>query len=120
MRAQRFEHGSVTLNKPKLAFKLNESTGLPESCFAYEIHESNQLIEEFMLLANKYVAKRIFDAYPDRALLRHHPKPLDRKIKEAVKQASKYGIKLNAATSGELQASLDAVCSTFVAVFFFF
>jgi DIS3-like exonuclease 2 len=36
----------------------------------YKQGEANQLIEEFMLLANMRVAKVISDSLPDRAMLR--------------------------------------------------
>lgn len=42
--------------------------------------EANQLVEEFMLLANMTVAKIVADAFPDRALLRRHPPPDTRKL----------------------------------------
>jgi hypothetical protein len=37
--------------------------------------DSNRLIEEFMLLANMAVARRIHAAFPTLALLRRHPPP---------------------------------------------
>jgi len=33
-------------------------------------------VEEFMLLANRTAAARIAETYPDRALLRRHPPPV--------------------------------------------
>ena len=42
--------------------------------------EANQLVEEFMLLANMSVAKIVADAFPDRALLRRHPPPDEKKL----------------------------------------
>ncbi len=44
--------------------------------------EANQLVEEFMLLANMAVAGVIAKAFPDRALLRRHPPPHQRKMEE--------------------------------------
>jgi DIS3-like exonuclease 2 len=43
--------------------------------------DSNRLIEEFMLLANMAVAKRIHAAFPTLALLRRHPPPKVRIIR---------------------------------------
>ncbi len=40
-----------------------------------ERRQSNKLIEEFMLLANMAVARRIHAAFPALALLRRHPPP---------------------------------------------
>ena len=49
--------------------------------------EANQLVEEFMLLANMSVARIVADAFPERALLRRHPPPDERKIGDLVQMA---------------------------------
>ena len=49
--------------------------------------EANQLVEECMLLANMSVAKIVADAFPERALLRPHPPPDERKIGDLVQMA---------------------------------
>ena len=49
--------------------------------------EANQLVEEFMLLANMSVAKIVADAFPEQALLRRHPPPDERKIGDLVQMA---------------------------------
>ncbi len=36
----------------------------------YETKESNSLVEEFMLLANISVAKKIYEVFPNYAILR--------------------------------------------------
>jgi exoribonuclease II len=41
----------------------------------YEARDSNRLIEEFMLLANMSVAKKLHSAFPELAVLRSHPPP---------------------------------------------
>ena len=37
--------------------------------------ETNSLVEEFMLLANISVAKKIYEHFPEYAVLRKHQKP---------------------------------------------
>ncbi len=109
LRKDRYDNGSVTLHKTKLAFKLNEVTGLPESCFQYPIKDSNRLVEEFMLLANRAVAETLAKTYPDSALLRRHEPPLKNKLVSAVRMAEKNKIPLRCNTSKELMESLDYV-----------
>ena len=58
----------------------------PGVCPAVQ-REANQLVEEFMLLANMSVAKIVADAFPERALLRRHPPPDERKIGDLVQMA---------------------------------
>ena len=58
-------------------------------CFGPAVQrEANQLVEEFMLLANMSVAKMIADAFPERALLRRHPPPDERKIGDLTQLAN--------------------------------
>ncbi len=49
--------------------------------------EANQLVEEFMLLANISVAQTITAAFPNCALLRCHPSPNARKLAAAASAA---------------------------------
>lgn len=51
-------------------------------CSSAVQREANKLVEEFMLLANMSVASLIADAFPERALLRRHPPPNQRKLEE--------------------------------------
>lgn len=53
------------------------------------VRETNSMVEEFMLLANISVAQRIYDEFPDCAMLRKHPAP----------PPSNYDILLKAAKS---------------------
>lgn len=63
LRADRFDSGALSINQPRLSYTLNDD-GLPESCQIYALHDSNRLIEEFMLLANTSVARKISDFLP--------------------------------------------------------
>jgi protein SSD1 len=53
--------------------------------------EANKLIEEFMLLANMSVAKKIVVAFPEVALLRQHSPPKEKTILEFIQQANALG-----------------------------
>jgi ribonuclease R len=56
MRAVRFAKGAVSFEREEFKFKLDEK-GKPLSVYHKVMKESNQLIEEFMLLANRKVAE---------------------------------------------------------------
>ena len=43
--------------------------------FFFTFRETNSLVEEFMLLANISVAKKIFQHFPEFSVLRRHPSP---------------------------------------------
>ena len=56
MRARRFEQGSIAFDRVEVKFNLDEK-GNPLGVYFKEQKESNQLIEEFMLLANRRVTE---------------------------------------------------------------
>lgn len=58
LRAERFRKGSFSFERVEVKFEIDEK-GYPLRVFWKENKESNQLIEEFMLLANKKVAELI-------------------------------------------------------------
>ena len=56
MRQQRFKDGAISFEREEFKFILDEK-GKPLGVYTKEQEESNQLIEEFMLLANRKVAE---------------------------------------------------------------
>jgi exoribonuclease R len=74
----------------KLWFSLSDD-GNPQACGPYNMKEANKLIEEFMLLANMSVAKKIVVNFPEVALLRQHSPPKEKTILEFIQQANALG-----------------------------
>jgi ribonuclease R len=58
LRSKRFSHGSIAFERSEVKFQLDEKAR-PIGVYLKENKESNQLIEEFMLLANKIVAEYV-------------------------------------------------------------
>lgn len=58
LRERRFAQGAIAFNREEVRFEIDEQ-GKPLSVYFKEMKESNQLVEEFMLLANKTVAQYI-------------------------------------------------------------
>jgi ribonuclease R len=58
LRNERIKKGSINFFSPEVVFKLDKN-GVPIDIQIKQVRESNNLIEEFMLLANKIVAKHI-------------------------------------------------------------
>lgn len=58
LRAKRYEHGSVDFDRDEVRFDIDEN-GHPTGVYFKESKDSNKLIEEFMLLANRTVASFI-------------------------------------------------------------
>ncbi|HEY6913130.1 MAG TPA: ribonuclease R [Paludibacter sp.] len=58
LREKRFQEGAIAFDRVEVRFDI-DATGKPVSVFFKEQKDSNKLIEEFMLLANKTVATHI-------------------------------------------------------------
>ncbi len=58
LRKRRFEHGAIAFDREEMRFNIDEN-GKPLSVYMKVAQESNMLIEEFMLLANRTVAQHI-------------------------------------------------------------
>ena len=56
LRKKRFDEGSIDFSSEEVKFKLDDQ-GKPQGVYLKVMKEANQLIEEFMLLANQRVAK---------------------------------------------------------------
>ncbi|KAH7683826.1 Exoribonuclease II protein [Dioscorea alata] len=105
LREIRFKDGALSLENAKLAFLFDEF-GNPCGSYFNERKDSNSLVEEFMLLANISVAEVISRAFPDCALLRRHPEPNSRKLKDFEAFCNKHGFELETSSSRLLHLSL--------------
>jgi len=63
MRGRRFEHGSIDFDIREVRVELDEQ-GKPIRIVPLERRDSNRLIEEYMLLANRLIAARYGDSCP--------------------------------------------------------
>lgn len=106
LRRNRFEHGALRLDQVKIRFDLDQETGLPNGYHVYKQRDSNRLIEELMLLANMAVAHHIYNSYPEKALLRRHPKPHQKQLEDLLQLCKSFGICFNATSSKTIQESL--------------
>jgi ribonuclease R len=62
MRKQRISDGSIEIGGIEVRFQLEPTTKKPIGVYFKEQKDANKLIEEYMLLANKLVAKLLYDA----------------------------------------------------------
>lgn len=107
LRKRRMERGALTLASPEVRFNLENDSQDPVDVEMKELKETNALVEEFMLLANISVAKKIHSKYPESSLLRRHPTPPQSNFELLIAAAESVGIKLNCSSSKELADSLD-------------
>ena len=58
------------------------------------MRETNSMVEEFMLAANISAAERIFEEFPDCAMLRRHPAPPPSNFDSLVKAGRQQGFEI--------------------------
>ena len=66
----------------------------PTDVQAYTLYEANALVEEFMLLANVTVAKKILRHYPTLSVLRRHPAPNRSMFDGLIQKAKTIGVSI--------------------------
>eukprot|EP01103_Thecamoeba_quadrilineata_P016000 TRINITY_DN5220_c0_g1_i2.p1 TRINITY_DN5220_c0_g1~~TRINITY_DN5220_c0_g1_i2.p1 ORF type:complete len:949 (+),score=182.23 TRINITY_DN5220_c0_g1_i2:31-2877(+) len=109
LRKKRFENGALMLASPEVKFVRDENTQDPIDLEMYEQRETNALVEEFMLLANISVASKIFEKFPQMALLRRHPIPTVARFDNLKLSLAKIGYPLLLDSSKHLSDSLDKI-----------
>ncbi|KAK3885314.1 hypothetical protein Pcinc_010457 [Petrolisthes cinctipes] len=106
LRQKRFRDGALRLDQIRVSFNMDPITQMPTDVFSYEYKDSNKLIEEFMLLANMAVAHKIKNSFPELAVLRRHPQPLENPLEATVRTLDAVGITLDISSAGALNKSI--------------
>ncbi len=118
LRERRFKGGAVKFDREELHFDIDE-TGKPTRAYFKKSNDATQLIEEFMLLANKYVAESIGKAKKSKAgqpakaktmVYRVHDQPDPTKLETLREFVVKFGYKMKTSgTKGAISKSLNAL-----------
>lgn len=107
LKKKRIDAGAITLSSPEVKFIKDEESQTPLDVEMYQLRETNSMVEEFMLLANIYVAKKIYENFPSFALLRRHSPPNPNQFDSLLNSLITYNIKLDISSSKSLSNSLD-------------
>lgn len=108
LRQKRMDAGALNLASPEVRVQTESETSDPVDVKTKELLDTNSLVEEFMLLANVSVARKIYDSFPQTALLRRHAPPPKSNFEELSTQLKvKRGFNLRTESSKALADSLD-------------
>lgn len=111
LRQQRIDQGALELASAEVKFELDtEKQG--KDITLYQTYETNSMVEEFMLLANVAVGKKIVDTYPAYSILRRHPPPKYPELGVLASKLQKLNCSLLYSTSSELSTSLNRIKSS--------
>lgn len=111
LRAERFRRGAINFETPEVHFRLDENNE-PTEIFFHKSLDTNHLIEEFMLLANRIVAAEIgkrksglptpdFDKPARPFVYRVHDNPDPEKIGKLSQFIKRFGLNLKISSNSK-------------------
>ncbi|HMZ47063.1 MAG TPA: ribonuclease R, partial [Chitinophagaceae bacterium] len=111
IRTNRFKKGAINFSSQEVRFKLDENAK-PISIIVKESKASHQLIEEFMLLANKTVAEHIDKSSNNNPIpfpYRVHDQPDEEKLLPFIEFAKKFGHTFNISSPEKIAESFNTL-----------
>jgi ribonuclease R len=110
LRKQRFKKGAINFSSTEVRFKLDEK-GKPVGIMVKESKEAHQLVEEFMLLANRTVAENVGKIKVNKKAIpfpyRVHDTPDKEKLLPFIEFAKKYGHQFDMKSPQAIAASFN-------------
>lgn len=110
LRRHRFRNGAINFSSQEVRFTLDEN-GTPTGIVIKESKEAHQLIEEFMLLANRTVAEHVGKVKINKQTIpfpyRVHDTPDEEKLLPFVEFAKKFGHRFDTKTPAGIAASFN-------------
>ena len=110
LRAERIANGALTIEQDEMRFRLDKN-GFPTEIYFEQPNEAHHLIEEFMLLANRTVAKAVGSGRP--FVYRVHDLPDGEKLENAKQFQKRFPQLRNAYDLLTIRAQAKAVYSTY-------
>ncbi|XP_057399619.1 DIS3-like exonuclease 1 isoform X5 [Balaenoptera acutorostrata] len=106
IRAKRYQCGALELEGVEVRIQLDEKKNIHDLIpkQPLEVHET---VAECMILANHWVAKKIWESFPHQALLRRHPPPHQEFFSELRECAKAKGFFIDTRSNKALADSLD-------------
>jgi ribonuclease R len=113
LKTERMKKGAINFESTEVKFKLDEK-GKPIGVYTKERKDAHKLIEEFMLLANRSVAKFVFDMRDKQnhhlpMVYRVHDEPNPEAINGFAQFASRFGYKLDVKDPKKVTHQLNAL-----------
>ncbi|MEZ4804420.1 MAG: ribonuclease R [Bacteroidia bacterium] len=107
--ARRFEKGAMNFDSAEYRFVLDENFK-PIALSLKQRQDTNKLIEELMLLANRSVAAFVYEQKPRKPFVyRTHDEPSDIKLQELKRFVGRFGYKLHIDDMNSFRTSIDAL-----------
>jgi len=105
-RSKREKNGSINFNRTEVGFLLDKEKN-PKEIYFKKSEDSNKLIEEFMLIANKKVAEVFNEIKTQKHIYRVHDLPDKEKLKSLKHIVKSFGYNLDLTSSKGISKSLN-------------
>ncbi len=110
IRNEREKNGSINFNRTEVGFILDKEKN-PKEIYFKQSADSNKLIEEFMLIANKKVAEVFNEIKNQKHIYRVHDLPDNEKLKSLKYIVKSFGYNLDLTSSKGISRSLNKLLS---------
>jgi len=110
IRGKREKNGSINFNRTEVGFILDKEKN-PKEIYFKQSADSNKLIEEFMLIANKKVAEVFNKIKNQKHIYRVHDLPDNEKLKSLKYIVKSFGYNLDLTSSKGISKSLNKLIS---------
>uniref|UniRef100_A0A5F9DUJ6 DIS3-like exonuclease 1 n=1 Tax=Oryctolagus cuniculus TaxID=9986 RepID=A0A5F9DUJ6_RABIT len=105
-RAQRGLDGALDLDGIEISVLLDEEKNILD-LVPRQQRRIHRMVAECMILANHWVARKIYESFPRQALLRRHPPPRQNLFSELKQSAKAGGFHIDTSSNRALALSLD-------------
>ncbi len=113
LRAARFRKGAISFERSEVRFRLDEEKN-PVEIYVKIPMDTNKLIEEFMLLANRHVAEYVGKKKKGEVFVyRVHDKPKKEKLDELKKVVKRFGYRIQLDDDKKLARAINKLLEDF-------
>ncbi|KAJ2634608.1 hypothetical protein GGF40_004101 [Coemansia sp. RSA 1286] len=109
VRSRRMADGALELASTEVKFGFDEVTSEVTELATKASLEVHRVVEEAMVMANAAVARRIYEAFPQSALLRRHRSPSGDRFERLVRAMASRGLSIDHSSNAALARSLALV-----------
>uniref|UniRef100_A0AC35TV17 RNB domain-containing protein n=1 Tax=Rhabditophanes sp. KR3021 TaxID=114890 RepID=A0AC35TV17_9BILA len=108
---RRKDEGYLFLPQASINFKFTPGSEAPMAVTMNKPKLAKEIVQEFMIMANICVAKKLEKSYPKLALLRRQPQPKQKILNDTVDMCSKLGYSFDGSSVKSMAAFLDELKS---------
>ena len=111
LRKDKYDNGAINFETTEFRFTLDKN-GKPIAVIPKVRKDAHKMIEEYMLLANKYVAKQLYVNNNKMPIpYRVHEEPSQEKLAEFAETALNFGFRIDTSNYKQLAASINKMVS---------